>query len=97
MKLIFDEIHQPKFHQNKAYNRHSHKLRKGSVDDQKQSNHHHKNNAKKEIKLDDHHFVLMENKLPDCEMNNEHQEKQDTDDDITFVLHFLLYLKFRDV
>ena len=98
MKLILDEIHQSKFNHNQPYDRHSDKLREGSVDDQKQGNHHHKNNAQKEIKLDDRDFIQVENKLPNCEMNNECQEKQDTDDDITFVFHFLLLcLKFRDV
>jgi hypothetical protein len=97
MKLIPDQIHQSEFHQNQSYDRHSYKLREGSVDDQKQGDHHHKNHTQKEIKLYNRDFIQMENELPNCEMNNERQEKHNTDDDITFVLHFLLYLKFRDV
>jgi len=95
MKLIPDHIHQSELHQNQSYHRHSYKLWKSSVDDQKQRYHHHKNHTQEEIKLDNHHFIQMENELPNCEMNNECQEKKDTDDDITFVIHFLLYLKLR--
>lgn len=97
MKLIFNQIHQSKFHRNKSQYRHSQELRNRSVDDQKQCYHHHKNNAQKQIKLNNNHFIQMENELPNSEMNNECQEKYDTNNYITFVLHFLLYLKFRDV
>lgn len=71
MKLIFNQIHQAEFNQNKSQDRHSQKLRNCPIDNQKQRNHHHKNNAQEEIKLDDCDFFQMENELPNREMNNE--------------------------